>query len=63
MRPENEPHLRMGEKRKKKIYEIFTAVCSLGEFCVRVNSRTFLKMNKLQKKNYVDKNDDITVWS
>lgn len=50
----------MGEKRKK--YEIFTAVCSLGDFRVQVNSRTFLKMNKLQKKkNNVDKIDDITV--
>lgn len=43
-------HICAWERREKKIYEIFTAVCSLGDFCVRVNSRTFLKMNKLQKK-------------
>lgn len=50
-------------ERKEKKYEIFTAVCSLGDFRVQVNSRTFLKMNKLQKKkkNNVDKIDDITV--
>lgn len=49
-------------EREEKKYEIFTAVCSLGDFRVQVNSRTFLKMNKLQKKkNNVDKIDDITV--